>query len=510
MTPFLIRDTPIVPSAIVATARSRGWVVEAPRSPAEWRARAHGVIREATPIAQIRPAFGTGAHLLDRIEPPGETTGAGVVVTTGQQPGLFGGPMYTLHKALSALELARAIERHTGVAAVPVFWAATDDADFAEAATTAVAAPDGAVRLALTTRAADGTPMSSVRIGEEARALYARLRTGCGSIADPRALDAAGAFAPGATIGDAYVTMLRALLEPLGIAVLDASHRAVADAARPWLARAVERAAPISEALQAQAAEIVIAGHTPPVDVDRALSLVFAWEAGPGALPHKRRLAVGEPMPTPSGRASPNVLLRPVVERALLPTVAYVAGPGELAYFAQTAPVAELLALAPPLAVPRWSGLTVTRQTASLLERHSLSDADLVRDGHAEMRIARAALADGEADALEGLRHDIAARLDALRGSLPRAALDGARTQFDVKLARLERRLLAQVKRRESDALRAISAARGELAPFGKPQERALNAVQFWTRFGDEWVRALRNACGAHAERVVSGAAEAV
>src|SRR5690606_26254070 len=170
--------------------------------------------------------------------------GRGAVVTTGQQPGLCGGPIYTWSKALSALALADALEAATGVPVAPVFWAATDDADLAEASTTWVSLPGGAEELRMTGGAdeADGLPMADVPL-PDLSAQLATLRRASGSIANAPPLELAErAYRPGNSVGDAYVELLRGLLQPLGIAVLGASHPAVRAAGRPLLVDALRRA----------------------------------------------------------------------------------------------------------------------------------------------------------------------------------------------------------------------------------------------------------------------------
>src|SRR5690348_12632805 len=120
------------------------WTVEAPSSPAAWRARAaaRGAARDWAStwrcLAPALEASGAAGERLQRV-----IDARGVVVTTGQQPGLFGGPIYTLSKAVSTIALADALEEATGIPTAPLFWAATDDADFAEASSTAVARQGG-------------------------------------------------------------------------------------------------------------------------------------------------------------------------------------------------------------------------------------------------------------------------------------------------------------------------------------------------------------------------------
>lgn len=509
MSPVRVIDTPLecgplATSALLGTAPA-AWYTPSPASADEWKVHCREVAKSGADwLTAVKPALGSGASLLDRV-----AGGKGVVVTTGQQAGLFGGPLYTWFKGLAALEFAAAIERETGVPAAPVFWAATDDADFAEAAYTVIVGPGGAERLALSEKPADGVPMSHARIGNEVNAMVPRLAAAAGAVSDDHPLQAAQRFRAGATVGDAYVEMLRATLEPMGIAVLDAAHPAVGHAAHSAMSHAVAHAGPIHDALLERQSALRAASFSVPVEVDRPLSLVFAWEAGAGGLPLKRRISLEQ---ASNGvrdgvRMSPNVLLRPVIERMLLPTVAYLGGPGELAYFSQVSAVADAMGVARPTPLPRWSGMILPRDVDNSLRRLNLVPAAL-RDPHAaEGNLAKAALPLEAGAALRSLRAAIRTDVARLDGHLAGPTLDGARDQLLRRTDRLERRLLAAIKRKESEAIAAIGAARAVLYPFGHLQERALNIVPFWSRHGDELIIAIRAACAAHARRLIEGAA---
>jgi uncharacterized protein YllA (UPF0747 family) len=495
--PFALRTTALGGSplgqAVRAGTTPAEWTASVPSGVAAWRERATMIAAEHPDwLEPLRPAFGEGAQLLEPLGP------AGVVVTTGQQPGLFGGPIYTLAKALSALAMAQAHERATGIPTRAVFWAATDDADYAEAASIAVPGLAGAERLSLAPSAAgEGVPLACVPLGAEVEALVARLAATCGSAAAAQFVESARHFTAGTMIGAAYVAQLRALLEPLGIAVLDAAHPAVGERSRSWLASGLEQSAVVDQALRERAAAIEAAGYVLPVVVDRTLSLVFVWE-GTAVAPHKRRLAVGE-RPAARVRLSPNVLLRPVLEAWLLPTTTYVAGPGELAYFAQVGAVAAALGRPAPLALPRWSGMLIPEEARTVLDAHGWSE-DMLRDPHAaESALARARLPEEVASALGRLRSGVARDVEVLGQILPEAAVAGARSDLGRRVDRIERRALAAVKHREAVTLRAVARARGQLYPFGAAQERTLSFVPFLARYGMAYLEAKLAAARVHA-----------
>ena len=433
----------------------------------------------------------------------------GVVVTTGQQAGLFGGPVYTLAKALTALALADTLERETGIPVAPVFWAATDDADFDEARGTYVADADGLHHLEHVERPPAGTPMYDAPIGEVA-ALLAALRKSCGSAAHGEYLQLAwDAYdRPRATIGSAYVALMRGLLEPLGIAVLDVSSQAYLDAARPVLLESLQRAAAIATGIAQRTEAIRALGFDPQVTDDRGLSLVFALVNGV-----KRRLTLEEAATFaarhPETVLSPNVLLRPVVERELLPTVGYVAGPGELAYFVQTNAVAEALERKPLVSLPRWSTSIIEPFAQRALSRLKLAPEELRNLPALQRRLATAAVPENVATAWarlqEQLRRSIGELGDAVSHErlMPPAVIEGLERSLAHKLGRAERRLLAAAKRRDAQTQRDLGVAAAALFPLGKRQERVLNFIPMLARGGDELLTTMREAAEVHARSLV-------
>jgi bacillithiol biosynthesis cysteine-adding enzyme BshC len=456
-------------------------------------------------VAPALEARGRAAQRLETI-----AQGTGVVVTTGQQPGLYGGPLYTLTKALGARALADALQDATGFPVAPIFWAATDDADFAEASSTVVALDRGPVELRAKPTAPEGTPMSAVPLGPDVPPMLRVLAEASGSAAFIRALEAAeSAYRAGNTVGAAYVALLRDLLEPLGVAVLDASHHAVREAGFHTMRRAMLQAADIERAVQARAEAIRAAGFTPQVDDVNGLSLVFRYDADG----RKTRVPITEARSLVTQvrhpELSPNVLLRPIVERAIVPTVAYLAGPGELAYFAQVSAVASALNAAPPLAVPRWSATIVEPHVRRALDRLGIDVEDLADPHAVETRLAKAALPNAIVSQLEALRAAIDEHTGALEGDgdatalVPAQVIEGTRRLLRFRLDRLERRYTAAIKRTDERTARDVALVRGALYPFGVRQERALNALPMLARLGPVlWDRMLVQA-RQHADALV-------
>ena len=217
------------------------------------------------------------------------------------------------------------------------------------------------------------------------------------------------------------------------------------------------------------------------------------------------------------GTLSPNVLLRPVIERALMPTVAYAAGPGEIAYFAQVSAVAEAVGLEAPLAVPRWSATLIEPHIAETMQRYEVRPEDFADPHAVETRLARAAWPAGVAQSLEQLRRSLGERLGDLKAALqdldglaPAATVDGTGRAIEWRLTRLERRINASVKRRETTLLRDLATVRASLYPGGVRQERALNLVPMLARHGLGLLDEMRTSAAVHARSLVVASREPV
>ncbi|MGH7656616.1 MAG: bacillithiol biosynthesis cysteine-adding enzyme BshC, partial [Gemmatimonadales bacterium] len=324
-----------------------------------------------------------------------------LLVTTGQQPGLLTGPLYTIYKALSAAALARQLSERWERPVIPMFWIAGDDHDFDEANHAAWLTPAGEVRRAVLRKRPDDAPLVPMYrepLGDDITAVLESLAADL-PVSESR--DAVLAwlgrhYKPEATLAGSFGCALAELLAPLGILCLDSTHAAVKRATIRHIIRALGVSRGLNADLAARDRELRDAGHDAGVGVGDDATLVML-EAGQGRdrLIHDKdgfitrrsgerftlddlgRLGAESPE-----RFSGNVLLRPVLESAILPTVAYVAGPGELRYLALTQPVYERLRIPRQLPVPRWSGLLVESRVERTLARFDAGLDDLQRDDH--------------------------------------------------------------------------------------------------------------------------------
>jgi len=446
-----------------------------------------------------------------------------LVITTGQQPGLFLGPLYTFYKALSAAALATLLESRWGRPVVPVFWAANDDHDYAEAQWASWLDAGGEVRTgALPDRPSEAplTPMSRLPLPAEITNLLDDLER---DLPPGQQRDAALArlrrfYQPGSTLGQACTGALAEWLAPLGIACLDSAHPAAKARMAPVLIEAATRSHELDGALASHARQLESRGHPVTVPVGQGATLVFLEDdagrdrlvlEGDGFVARRSGLrttlseleAIAATNPE---RLSPNVLLRPVAESALLPTVAYVAGPGELTYLEQCTPLYTALRVVPQTPVPRWSGVLVEPRVDRVLKKFDASLEELLAPGNAlEARVVRSQLPAPLLEAGTRLR----SALDAEYGAIQSAAVaidptlerpvSAARQHAMSGLADIEKKIQGHLRKRESTELAQIARARVAVQPEGKPQERVLAGVSWIARYGPALLEQVRAEAGA-------------
>jgi uncharacterized protein YllA (UPF0747 family) len=188
---------------------------------------------------------------------------------------------------------------------------------------------------------------------------------------------------------------------------------------------------------------------------------------------------------------SPNVLLRPVVEAALWPTVAYMAGPGELGYLPDAAPLYRALDVTPQTPVPRWSGMLVEGRVERVLEKHGLKPEDFAGPpGEVERRLVREQLPDEVSEALEGLQRDLRTSYGRLSGGVSRVdptlerTVESARNAALAGMRDIEKKLVAALKRTSDSLVGQLARARAALYPEGAPQERVLTYPSMAIRYG--------------------------
>lgn len=440
--------------------------------------------------------------------------GAAAVVT-GQQVGLFGGPMFAIYKALTAVKLAEEATA-AGVEAVPIFWLATYDHDLAEVNHVLIPSSDGILQTLTTpSHGVAGAPVSEVQLGEE---LVPVLEQAIGLLDEGEAAQLLReTYRPGETLGTAFARLYARVFADWGVIVLDASDTELSRVAEPIYRAAIERSEELSSALLQRSQALEAAGYHQQVKVTESSVLLFTTRQGARVPIHRQGeefVVDGEKAGEKLSRAellgqiaahpeqfSPNVLLRPVVEDYLLPTLAYTGGAAETAYFGQAGAVYEaLLGRVTPI-LPRFSATLVEPKVQRVLEKTKVGITDAF-------------------SGTEELQREIAAR------NLPadlKAAFESARVSFDSSFSELKERLEKldrtlvdaaetarskmqhQLEKLHSQAARA-EAQKGELVarkaeylsnslyPEKGLQERGVGAIYFLARYGEALLRDIYGA----------------
>ncbi len=455
--------------------------------------------------------------------------GDALAVTTGQQPGLFTGPLYTVYKALTAAALAEALAARWRRQVVPVFWVAGDDHDFAEVNHCAVLAADGSLAtIVLRERASDGPMLPAYRepVGPEGEAALAALRAALpeSEFREETLGWLAGSYRADRSVAEAHARALAELLADFGIVVCRGWDAGLKRGAAPVLLAAVRSARELDQALQGEAERLQVAGGEVPVAVGEGLALAML-EGARGR--DRLRIADGGFVTRRGGerltlsalervlgdepeRVSANVLLRPAVEAHVFPTVAYVGGPAELAYLRQAGPVFSRLGVPRPVAAPRLAGSLIEARVEKALARFGLTAADFERpEGELASRVARAELPPDAVEALAALRGALGERYAAVLAATARLErtlerpVETARNQSLHAVDEIEKRLVAAVKRSSETTLQQLARARTSLFPGGEPQERVLTVASYLARYGRPLLAALRDAAAAHAARLL-------
>ena len=433
-----------------------------------------------------------------------------LVVVGGQQAGLFGGPLYTLHKALTVLSLAGQLEADLGCPVVPVFWIASDDHDLAEVACAWVTDADGRLRDIglpghLAAAPLNRLPVSRVVLGGEVAAAVDQLADILPAAPFTTEVLSAlrASYRPTSTFAAAFGTWMHRLLAGTGIVTVDPSDDRLKRIGAPLFAREIDDPGIVGRAVAEQTARLAAAGYPAQIDVREGMLTLFLHDPGRTAIESSgsglrlsggRRLAPGELaglLEQEPGRFSPNAALRPLFQDTLFPTLAMVLGPAELAYCAQLAEAYERLDVPMPVLFPRASLTLLEPRIVRLMTARGLTLGEAIALG-ARLRgeVSRRALPEGLAARLGQARESAAAAWDGLVGEIDRldhslrrtAELAAAYTarRFDIVEKKTARALL----RRDAEVARQAAALEAALVPRAGLQERTLCAVPFAVRWG--------------------------
>jgi bacillithiol biosynthesis cysteine-adding enzyme BshC len=447
-------------------------------------------------------------------------------VVTGQQVVLFGGPLLTILKAATAIARAKEATAATGIDHVPVFWLATEDHDLEEVDQVSLLTKTSVETLRAGLKVAHAIPVGEVVAGPELEAVLDRASEllEYAPISDWLRECYLPQNGEHPTLALAFGRLMARIFADEGLIVMDAASREFHALGASTLRCAIVFAPELQKALLARSEELVRDGYHAQVLVAEGASLLFLldettgermalrrpaegqWKAGGRSYTTDELLAILEKSPE---RLSPNALLRPVFQDTLLPTAAYVGGPAEIAYFAQSAVLYKAILGRITPVLPRLSATLLEPAIATVMDKDEvqLPDAMTTAEHLAQRLGARAMPIEGKrklaavGNAMETELAALIAYLAGIDGSLGRAA-EVSSSKMHYQLNRLRRMAATFELQKEASLRKHAEAITLNVFPGGHLQERVLAGVWFMARYGDGLVERLvavaGNQCPGH------------
>jgi len=482
-----------------------------PTAPAAWRdaiARTQRHPRRHQEIAAV-----LAAQQARRNAPPEARAAAAqladrrtVAIVTGQQAGAFGGPMYTLLKAITAIQLARRTAREHATEVVAIFWIDAEDHDWDEIASCTVLDANHQPRTITLPRPdrAGEMPVAALRLDARIEQSILELTSALAPTEFTESVidSLRQTYREGAGIAEAFACWLESLLGPYGLIVFESSDPAAKPLATDVFMRELHSPG-IAASLAGTAGEKLTAlGHAPQVELQPDSLSLFCLDSARlpirrhgdgfqvGTTTHSADSLEAEARRNP-GRFSPNVLLRPIVQDTLFPTICYVAGPSELAYLGQLGGVYREFGVPMPLVYPRASATLIDSAAARFLSRQELPlEALRPQDESALNRLLEAQLPESvehalreSDDAVQRTLTHVADVMPALDPTLAGAAKTTmGKMQHDLQALRAK--VIHAAKRKNETLRRQFSRAQSQVFPNGAPQERTLAVVYFLDKYG--------------------------
>jgi bacillithiol biosynthesis cysteine-adding enzyme BshC len=426
-----------------------------------------------------------------------------VAVVSGQQVGLFSGPAYSVYKALTAVQVAHELTA-AGIDAVPVFWMATEDHDLNEVRHATWFSGGKLHSFELPAASTAGGPVGRIPLGQN----VAELARNAAALLQGPESERLGAmlracYGPGETYGSAFAKLFVRLFAGRGLILLDPMDERLHRIAAPVYRQALEERDALNDKLLKRGKDLERAGYGAQVKVTARSTLLFQMEerlrqvvsasgaeftSGDAAWPREDLMKLAESEPE---KFSPNALLRPVVQDYLLPTAAYVAGPSEIAYYAQSEVVYRHVLGRMPVILPRPGFTLVDPKAERLLKRYGLT-VEQVWEGPQEVRkrMEAASLPKTLLREFERNRKQIEKSLEKLGGRVEkldptlRGAFEASGRKMRFQLEKLKRKAGKALDQKSGLIAEHDEFLEAELHPHKKLQSRELCFLTFLARWG--------------------------
>jgi len=474
--------------------------------PAERRREVAAILREQN------AALGAGAAAVRNLE---KLEHGAVAVVSGQQVGLFGGPAYAVYKALTAIQLAEELSE-AGIPAVPIFWMATEDHDLDEVRHVTWFDSGKLTRFELAPEGAAGRPVGHVRLGpaisENVKRAVALL-SGPASETISQFLEQS--YQPQETYGRAFGKLFAQLFAEQGLILLDPLDARLHRLAAPLYKKAIEDRDQLNEKLLQRGKELESAGYDVQVKVTAKSTVLFTirdgvrqpvaasnahLQSGEARWTREEALRLADTAPE---TFSANALFRPVVQDYLLPTAAYLGGPAEIAYFAQSSVIYEHLLGRMPVILPRAGFTILDAKAEKLLQKYGLCIENLWA-GPQELRRKMESVSvpdtlaenfDRDKSRMESTLAELGTQIETLDATLA-GAVQTARNKISFQLEKLRRKTGRALDQKSGLLAEHEQFLENLLYPDKQLQSRELCFLPFLARWGMEGLTELQKLSG--------------
>jgi bacillithiol synthase len=458
-------------------------------------------------------SFGASARTFENLEKLKESDCWAVV--TGQQVGLFTGPAYTTYKALTAVKLA-AHYACRGMKVVPLFWMATEDHDLAEVNHCYVVDGDSQSQIIRYEGSAEDSSRSVGKV-VFSNAIQECLKQFLGAFPNSefrREIEAelVESYQEGKTFAAAFGRVFSYLFSNYGLILVDPQEGGLKKLGSPVLEKILLNSSRYQSIVQARSEQLVAAGYHSQVVIDEDSTGLFLEDDS------KRRALIrdGEFLKTKVGgqrltvtsvqqtlhetpwKFSPNVLFRPLMQDLLLPTLAYIAGPSEIAYLAQIGPLYEEFGRKAPIIFPRFSLSVIEKKIGKILEKYRLNFMDLFSGTETVIKkVIEQNLDQTLAAKFEEIEQAFVQKLGELEGPLRAVdptvaeALKTTQQKVQYQVAHLRTKFVHAEAKHQEILTKQIEKALGILYPLKTLQERRINIFYFLSRYGMDFLAQL-------------------
>lgn len=449
--------------------------------------------------------YGCGPQTLGNIDKLMQ--GQAGAVVTGQQVGLFSGPLYTIYKALTAVKLAGHLNQNCEGYLVPIFWLASDDHDFEEINHITLLNKNNQIEEVRYPSPASSlkTPASKIVLTSEIQNCIQRLKDLTpDSEFKPEILShLSDAYRPGRSFAEAFAQWLTRLFKGSGLIFIDASHPGLKELGKGIFYQEIAGDSSSTRQALETSGQLRQAGYDSQIPLHQGILNIFfaeterqTIESQDGAYSIKgtrsiykrdELLALLEKKPQVF---SPNVLLRPIYQDTLLPTVAYVGGTAEIAYFAQLKGVYEIFGLPMPVIYPRKSITLIEKKIERVLKNYGLWVQDIWQNADGIINeIARKQVPESTAEVLRAARSHleqdfkaITREMIAVEPTLEKS-VEASLGKIDQQLKFLEKKILQASRKRNNIVSQQLNKAKNHLYPVNHLQERVFNMTPLLIKY---------------------------